>query len=239
MRAAAIGVVKRIGIAALIPRPSRAAPRASMIVRMLSPIDPRWTGCAGIGDQRPPGVEQGAGEIEPLLDVDRHRGRLQRDPHLLGDRHEEVVEDFQPHRVDRGADGVPPRDRHRARQHQCRIRRTHRLPARLDHRRRGRFEDQRRSVDRLPGAEVVTTIGRPFARFDRACPLSPGHLGHARPRGAGDRFDAQRVDYRLAGSTNPKRRRWSASNAARIDSGAARSTSIVVSLPGARSRARQ
>ena len=37
-----------------------------------------------IGDQRTVAVENGAGEIEPLLDVDRVSGVLQGDAHLLG-----------------------------------------------------------------------------------------------------------------------------------------------------------
>jgi hypothetical protein len=59
-----------------------------------------------VGDQRSAGVEQSAGEVEPLLDVDRGRGRLQRDAHLLGDRHEQIVEDFEAHGVDFRADRV-------------------------------------------------------------------------------------------------------------------------------------
>lgn len=56
-----------------------------------------------VGDQLPLGVEQGAGEVEPLLDVDRLRGLLQGDAHLFGDRHEQVVEDLE-------QDGVGHRD---------------------------------------------------------------------------------------------------------------------------------
>jgi hypothetical protein len=61
----------------------------------------------GVGDQAALRVEQRAGEVEPLLDVDRVRGGLQADAHLLGDRHEQVVEDLQHHRVGAGADGGP------------------------------------------------------------------------------------------------------------------------------------
>ena len=56
-----------------------------------------------IGDQIAVGVEHRAGEIEPLLDVHRIGGVLQRHAHLLGDRHEEVVEHLQHHRVALGA----------------------------------------------------------------------------------------------------------------------------------------
>ena len=52
------------------------------------------------------GVEQGAREVEPLLDIDRVGGVLQPSAHLLGDRHEQVVEDLEHHRVGAGAEGV-------------------------------------------------------------------------------------------------------------------------------------
>ena len=58
-----------------------------------------------IGDQPPVAVEDRAGEVEPLLDVDRIGGVLQHHAHLLGDRHEQVVEDLEHHRVGLGADG--------------------------------------------------------------------------------------------------------------------------------------
>ena len=60
--------------------------------------------CGALAIRLPCGVEQRAGEIEPLLDVDRIGGVLQPQAHLLGDRHEEVVEDLQHHRIDGGAD---------------------------------------------------------------------------------------------------------------------------------------
>ncbi len=61
-----------------------------------------------IGDKGAVTVEDGAGEVEPLLDVDRVGGVLQRHAHLFGDRHEEVVEDFEQYRV-----GLVGADRHR------------------------------------------------------------------------------------------------------------------------------
>ena len=48
-----------------------------------------------VGDQAAVGVEDRAGKVEPLLDVDRVRGGLQAHPHLFGDRHEQVVEDLE------------------------------------------------------------------------------------------------------------------------------------------------
>lgn len=59
-----------------------------------------------VGDQVAVRVEEGAGEVEPLLDVDGVGGVLQAHAHLLGDGHEEVVEDLQHDRVDPGADGL-------------------------------------------------------------------------------------------------------------------------------------
>ena len=47
-----------------------------------------------VGNQSARRVEQCTGEIEPLLDVDRSRGRLECHPHLLGDSHEQIVEYF-------------------------------------------------------------------------------------------------------------------------------------------------
>src|SRR5260370_31903089 len=45
-----------------------------------------------VSDQAPFGVEDRAGEIEPLLDVHRMRSRLQAHPPLPGDSHEQAVE---------------------------------------------------------------------------------------------------------------------------------------------------
>ena len=53
----------------------------------------------GVGDQVAGGIEHRAREVEPFTDVHRLRGRLQRRAHLLGGRHEEVVEDLQHHGV--------------------------------------------------------------------------------------------------------------------------------------------
>ena len=91
--------------------------RASMIVRTLSPIEPRCTGmCGALAIRLPSRVEQRAGEVEPLLDVDRVRGVRERHAHLLGDRHEQVVEHLEQHRIGRRADRVRAlRRRRRAR----------------------------------------------------------------------------------------------------------------------------
>ena len=66
-----------------------------------------------VGDQVALRVEQRAGEIEALLDVDRVRGVRERHAHLLGDRHEQVVEHFEQHGIGVGADRMRALDRHR------------------------------------------------------------------------------------------------------------------------------
>jgi hypothetical protein len=60
--------------------------------------------CGAFAIRLPVGVEQRAREVEALLDVDRVGGVLQLQTHLLGDVHEEVVEDLEHHRIDAGAD---------------------------------------------------------------------------------------------------------------------------------------
>ena len=74
--------------------------------------------CGALAISAPSRVEQRAGEIEPLLDVDRIGGVLQRDAHLLGDRHEEIVEDLEHHRIGLGADGDALRQRHDPLEHE-------------------------------------------------------------------------------------------------------------------------
>ena len=96
VRAAAIGIVEHIGVA---------APDAAPVARSAARLDDRADALAHraevhrdvrrIGDQRALRVEDRAGEIEPLLDVHGRRGGLQRDAHLLGDGHEQVVEDLE------------------------------------------------------------------------------------------------------------------------------------------------
>src|SRR5579872_275514 len=49
-----------------------------------------------LGDHAPTPVEDGAGVVAALLDVDGIGGASQDDSHLLGDSGEEVLEDFEP-----------------------------------------------------------------------------------------------------------------------------------------------
>ena len=52
-----------------------------------------------IGDQAAVGVEQGAGKIQPLLDIHGMRRALQGRAHRLGDPHETAVEQLQRHGI--------------------------------------------------------------------------------------------------------------------------------------------
>ena len=106
VRAAPEGIVDRIGIAA--PQPAPVA-RLSILARATHFEHARDTVAHAskvhgdvrrIGDQRAGRIEQRAGEIEPFLDVYRGCGVLQHHAHFLGNRHEQVVEDLQPDRID-------------------------------------------------------------------------------------------------------------------------------------------
>ena len=58
----------------------------------------------GICDQITVGIKNRTGKIQPLLDIDRVGRIFQSQPHLLGDRHEEVVKNLQHDRVTLSAD---------------------------------------------------------------------------------------------------------------------------------------
>src|SRR5262249_28603552 len=103
----------------------------------------------GVGDEPSPRVEDRAGEIEPLLDIDRARCVLQRVAHLLCDRGEQIVEDFEHHRVGAlaHAGGLLLGD---ARQHEVIARGDLGLPFRLDHHRLMVLDDEGWSLDAVP-----------------------------------------------------------------------------------------
>ena len=147
MRAAVVGRVEREDVARAACRPRS----ARMIVSTERSIEPRWTGmCGALATSAPSRVEDRAGEIEPLLDVHRIGGVLQRHAHLLGDRHEEVVEHLEHDRIGIGADRAAraaAARRGSARDGRCAV--SSRLPARLDDDRLVRLDDQRRAVDAL------------------------------------------------------------------------------------------
>ena len=95
-----------------------------------------------VGDELAIAGKDRAGEVEPLLDIDRIGGVLQRHAHLLGDRHEQIIEDFEHDRVGVGAERAPLGQRHGAGQHHVVSRRQFRLPARLDDDGLMGFDDQ-------------------------------------------------------------------------------------------------
>ena len=114
----------------------------------------------GVGDQGPGGVEHGAGEVEPLLDVDRIGRGPERLAHLFGAGHEAAVEHLQHDRIGVRADG-PPRGEGRGSlkdQVQGRVRRG--APAGFDHGGAGVLQNDGRTVHGRAGTEVGAAIDR-------------------------------------------------------------------------------
>ena len=109
-----------------------------------------------VGDEASLAVEQCAGKVEPLLDVDRIGGVLQRDAHLLGDRHEEMIEDLEHDRIGFGADRLAPRHGLDAGHQHMVFRRDRGAPALFDDDRLMRLDDQRRPIDLRAGAKRFT-----------------------------------------------------------------------------------
>jgi len=98
----------------------------------------------GIGDEVTVRVEDGAGEIEPLLDVHRGCGALQSGAHFLGDRHEQIGHHLEQNGIGSGS-GMPPRRSRRCAREDQRARRTHfRPPAGLDDDRLMRLDEKSR-----------------------------------------------------------------------------------------------
>ena len=152
----------------------------------------------GVGDQAAFGVEDRAREVEPLLDVDRVRGGLQPHPHLLGDRHEQVVEDLEHHRIGAGADARPGGPRRYTRQQQVAAVAHDGPPARLDH----------------GGGEVLGDDGRAVDGVPRPQP-GPREQVHLRPGPAGEHRDPRQVRGPLGlGRVFPGRTRRAVSIAA-------------------------
>ena len=160
-----------------------------------------------VGDEFALVVEDRAGEVEPLLDVDGVGGLLERQPHLLGDVHEEVVEDLEHDRVGVGADGMPGRCLARPREDEVRAPGEGGLPAVLDHGGVVRLDDEGRAFDLLPGLElqaVVDVAVVPLAvRIDlgladgarRRLDERHGRLAHF--RSPADAFDGDGLDHQV------------------------------------------
>ena len=111
-----------------------------------------------VGDQPAFGVEERAGEVEPLLDVHGIGGVLERHAHLLGDRHEEIVEHLEHDRVALGAHREGPLERDDAGENEMALRRELGLPAGLDDGRRGLLADDGGAGDAVAGHEHVPVI---------------------------------------------------------------------------------
>jgi len=123
-----------------------------------------------IGNQVPLCIEDRAGEIQPLLDVDRIGRVLKRVAHLFGDRHEEVVEDLQHHRVGLGADRNTIRQGFDTGDDKVTDAGHFRFPARLDHIGTGPLDNDRRTFNLL-------THGHTVAIEDRRVDHAAGHIG--------------------------------------------------------------
>ncbi len=144
----------------------------------------------GVGDELAVAIEERAGEIQPLLDVDRVSGVLQGHAHLLGDRHEQVVEDLEHHRVDFGADGRRALQRHDTAQDDMVARRHLGLPTGLDDGGRVLLGNDRGAGDAHARLELVTVVDR--CRVDPARRRTSAHApavpaASCRPPAAQDR----------------------------------------------------
>ena len=127
-----------------------------------------------VGDQAPFSVEDGATEVQALLDVHAHGGVLQDGAGLLGHCHEQVVEQLQQHGVGAaGAGGGAVRPGLGAAQDHVVLRRHLGGPAGFDHGGGVGLADQRRAGQAVPGAQVRAFIDR------------GGVLGAAGPHGDG------------------------------------------------------
>ncbi len=160
-----------------------------------------------VGDQVARAVEDRTGKVEPLLDVHRVRRVLQPKPHLLGDRHEEIVEDLEPDRIDLGADRARGDPRARALEHQVIELGDARPPFRLHYCRGIRLRDDRRPIDALPGAQRLAPIERclaPFAAGEHAhflhgaCRRAPLSRPLLRCISGRDRFHRHRLGHQRA-----------------------------------------
>ena len=150
MGAAVVGRVEQVDVAGRDPAPVLADDGLDRAVHGAE----MHRHVRGVGDQGAVGVEDRAGEVEPLLDVDRIGGVLQRHAHLLGDRHEQVVEHFQHHRVGVGADRALPLERHHALQHQMVLGGDLGAPAVLHHDGLVRLDDDGGAADLVAGREL-------------------------------------------------------------------------------------
>ncbi len=171
-----------------------------------------------IGHQRTGGVENRAGEVEPFLDIDRVGGVLQRHAHLLGDRHEQVVEDLQHHRIRSRAHRGACRHRLDPGQHQVIAPGQPRLPALLHHDGLVRLDDDRRPGHPVPGSNgfalidiglMPATVAEEARRAHAPRASRRRSLGFrlAERRSATDGLDAYRLDHQRLGAVDKAKSR--------------------------------
>jgi hypothetical protein len=158
-----------------------------------------------VGDQAALAVEHRAGKVEPFLDVDRIGGVLQRHPHLLGDRHEEMVEDLEHDGIGLGADRLAPLHRLDASEEHMVLRRDRGAPALFDDDRLVRLDDEHRPVDgradwqRLAQIDIrlaPRAVGKETRHAGRSGRRWRGHatLMFSKARGAACRLDRHRLN---------------------------------------------
>ena len=163
-----------------------------------------------VGHQEALGIEDGAGEVQPLLDVHAHRGVLQHRAGLFGDVHEQVVEQLQQHRIGPiAAGGDARRQRLGAAQHHVVERGDFRGPAGLHHGGGVGLADQRRTGDAIARQQLgaiehrrgaILVAGEHLDRVDRlaarrstrAASVASVHRLAGRDRLDGDRLHHQR-----------------------------------------------
>jgi hypothetical protein len=111
-----------------------------------------------VGDQGTVMREHRAGKVQPLLDIHRVGGVLQRYAHLLGDRHEQIVENLQHDRVGMRADRMGALEFFRARQQEMIFCGHFGLPAGLDHDGLMRLDNDGGANDARSRLQLVTHI---------------------------------------------------------------------------------
>ncbi len=133
----------------------------------------------GVGDEVAPGVEQGAGEVQALADVDRAGGVPQGAAHVLGDAHEAAVEQAEPGGVGPGSVGAAVGDPTGA-QEQVAARRHFQFPAGFQHQGGTGFHDQGRAPQALAGSHRLATVQGCFEPLPGEEHLAPGESGGRR-----------------------------------------------------------
>ena len=171
VRAAVIRVVERVDVA----RPDVPPVAGDHHLDRLAHRAEVHRDVRGVRDQVALGVEDRAGEVEALLDVDRVRRRAEPLAHLLGGGHEQVGEDLEQHRVGLGR-RFPRSGRERgpARRHageqQVEPAGDRRPPAGLDDRGRQVLGDDRGAVHGLAPFQLGALVerdGQPFPRREQ------------------------------------------------------------------------